>query len=116
MNIEKIINRMAGVLNGESIYFDENYAPEQENRPILTLNGDAKWVDSVIITMKNDLLLYVADVERDTTELWALSPKDLAEMDSEQVEWLLHEMWYELPYECDICDWEDVWYELIEEQ
>lgn len=115
MKIENVISRISIELDGEWICFDENYAPEQENRPILTLGGNDKYVALASFNSDLDLLLRVEDKTTGKTEWWSVCLIDLKEKDSEQVEWLIHEMWYELPYECDICDWEDLWYELIKE-
>ena len=113
MNIEKVLKAIAELLNGEPVIFDEDswsYGIE------LTIYGSKRCIRSARISEQP--LALVLETEDGENALWEtlwIPDFRLELMDEEGVYWLLHDMWYDIPYDCDIAEWEEKFNKLMED-
>lgn len=115
MDIEKVLRTMAELLDGESVIFDEDswsYGTE------LTIYGSKRYVRSARICEEPlALVLETEDAESEGfvwEKLWIPAFR-LELLDEEEVFWLLHAIFYDIPYDCDITEWEAKFNELMED-
>lgn len=113
MDIEKVLRTMAELLDGESVIFDED--SWSYGSVSLTAYGQKVAVLSARISEDPLTLVVETEDEEGVVETWHIPSFRLDLLDAEEIYWLFHDMWYEIPYDCDIAEWEDRFNKLMED-
>lgn len=112
-----ILNEMAELLNGEKIIFDEE--SWSYNSIELTFNGGKNVVRSAKV---NDYPLSLVLEVQSSGSYWGeewktfiLTPTLLANFfNADEVYWLLHDIWWDIPYEWEDDECEREFFQLME--
>lgn len=112
MDYAKILKEMSTYMDGETIVFDESSWSYDSVE--LTINGSKTIVRSAWINDRPLALMVEVDDEDGELETISLTPDILKTLDEEEVYWVIHDIWFDIPYEgWDDDDCEDALCELM---
>lgn len=90
---------MSAYMGGETIFFDEDSWSYDSVR--LTINGEEVVVRSAWI-IEHPFALMIELEDENGHKTIGLTPKFLKTLNEEEVYWLLHDIWWDIPW-----DWDD---------
>lgn len=90
---------MSAYMDGETTIFDEDSWSYDSVE--LTINGSKRIVRSAWIDDRPLALMVEVEDEDGELETITLTPDTLKTFDEEEVYWLIHDIWWDMPYEWD---------------
>jgi hypothetical protein len=105
MNYTKILKEMSAYMGSETIFFDEDSWSYDSVK--LTIDGEevvvrSAWILEHFMTSQPTALMVEVEDKNGELRTRGLTPKFLKTLNEEEVYWLIHDIWWDIPW-----DWDD---------